>query len=63
MTDINASIEKIKAKVDEIGVQEMSRRSGVPYTTIRSLITRDFKPQTVTTLEQLEKVAQENSAA
>jgi len=57
MASITTSVEAIKAAVETHGVSEMSRLSGVPYMTIKSLIERDFRPKTIDVMEKLETAA------
>ncbi len=53
MSQIADCLKRISDACDSMGVAELSKRSGVPYTTIKSLAERGFRPKTVEVIESL----------
>ena len=57
MSDIEAVIKRISSYANEVGEARLSKESGVPYTTIRSLVQRKFRNRYFNNLLKLDAAA------
>jgi hypothetical protein len=62
MSEIKRTIELIHDVHAQIGTAELARRSGVPYTTLRDCVARNFTGPAVETLAKLEIAARANKS-
>jgi hypothetical protein len=51
--DVDSIIRSIEQAVEEQGLPELSKRSGVPYTTLRDWQKAGWRPRAVEVLEKL----------
>lgn len=56
MPDIASTLSSIKVLADEIGLAELAREAGVPYTTLRSFAERDWSHKNLEMVERLANV-------
>ena len=61
MTSIADAINDVKRAAETEGLSSLSRRSGVPYTTLIDWQRAGWRPKAVTTLEKLAAVANDSS--
>jgi hypothetical protein len=62
MSEIAAAIAHIRAVADQVGLVELAREAGVPYTTVRSFAGRKWSHKSVDVIEKLSEAAKRLAA-
>jgi len=62
MTGIETSIENVRRAHDRLGSKKFAKASGVPYSTLREALARDFVGPSIATLIKLAAVAEDTEA-
>jgi hypothetical protein len=63
MTEIADTIDNIRAVADDIGLAELAREAGVPYTTVKSFADRGWTHKNLDVIEKLGAAAHRRRAA
>lgn len=57
MSDVSDAINRIEATAERLGLAELSRQSGIPYTTLTDMRGKGWRPKSVRIFERLIEVA------